>query len=93
MILAHQNDAIDVVNYFRLQSPDVSSDILYAITETQPCITQQIFLHPIEREAEWLATLIMARAAGMRSPLYPESIPDKKRKSLQLAASVFGWPA
>jgi hypothetical protein len=91
MILAHQSDRIDIVDYFRRQSPDVSSDILYAISETQPCLTQTGLDRTIEREAEWLATLIMTKAAELRTPLYSESIPDQEKKSLQRAASVFGW--
>lgn len=74
-------------------APDISSELIDKLEIPQLCFARSDFLHPIEQEAEWLATLIMNKAAELRQRLYPETVSGTDREILQRIAKVIGWNA
>ena len=59
----------------------------------QFCYARTSFMHPIEQEAEWLATLIMDRASEVRQPLYPATMSAQDQAFLGRIAELLGWHA
>lgn len=57
----------------------------------QFCFARTSFMHPIEQEAEWLATLIMDRASEIRQPLYPTTMSAQDHAFLGRVAELLGW--
>lgn len=86
--------------YFARLTPDLPLDWLELLEDSQPCLARRApgilgpgsnFRHPIERQAEWLATMIMARADELRRSLFPNSLSERDQLMLRRAAAVFGW--
>ena len=97
MVFAHQMAGPDLIELlketFHRIAPDISPDMVERLADPRPCLARDNFLQPIEREAEWLATLIMNKAAEMRDPLYPDSdtMTGAERAVLTRLANAIGW--
>lgn len=93
IVLAHHADVdtVPVAEYLQRQMPDLGAGMLSYLQPLAPCLTRTNFVSPVERQAEWLATLILARASELRKPLIPEHIQGPRREMLLRAAATFGW--
>lgn len=99
ILLGHDADVVvteDIlVESFMRMAPAIPRTMISALAEEQRakvCFTRvPDFLQPIEAEAEWLGTLMLARADALRKPFYPENIDSKDKETLRRVATIFGW--
>nr|WP_143545503.1 hypothetical protein [Rhodococcus sp. 15-1154-1] len=99
ILLGHEADVVVtehiLVESFMRMAPAIPRTMISALAQEQRakvCFTRvPDFLQPIEAEAEWLGTLMLARADSLRKPFYPEGIDSKDKETLRRVATIFGW--
>lgn len=99
ILLGHEADTAMIESIlkesFLRMAPDIPTCMINALVEEQRnkvCFTRvPDFLQPIELEAEWLGTVMLARADALRKPFYPKSIDPRDEETLRRVAAVFGW--
>ncbi|AZI65524.1 hypothetical protein G9U53_30735 [Rhodococcus sp. D-46] len=97
IVMAHQkSNKQDFLEYLRTNirrvSPQLPDYMIHRLALSQVCFTRSTHtLHPVEVEAEELATLIMAKADEMRAPLYPDDLPETQKNLLLRLAGMMGW--
>ncbi|WP_066910135.1 hypothetical protein [Millisia brevis] len=73
-------------------APDLPDYLIQRLARSQVCFARSgSALHPVEAEAEQVATLIMTRAEDLRKPLFPPDLPPRDREFLGKIAGLFGW--
>lgn len=73
-------------------APDLPGYLIQRLARSQVCFARSgSALHPVEAEAEQVATLIMTRAEDLRKPLFPPDLPPRDREFLGKIAGLFGW--
>lgn len=73
-------------------APDLPDYLIRRLARSQVCFARSgSALHPVEAEAEYVATLIMTRAEDLRNPLYPPDLPPRDREFLGKIAGLLGW--
>lgn len=99
ILLGHEADIVVteaiLTESFMRMAPAIPRTMINALAEEQRskvCFTRvPDFLQPIEAEAEWLGTVMLARADALRKPFYPKGIDPKDEETLRRVATIFGW--
>lgn len=97
IVMAHQKtNKQDFLEYLKTNvrrvAPHLPDYMIERLAQSQVCFARNTHtLHPVEVEAEELATLIMAKADEMRAPLYPDDLPETQKNLLRRLAGMMGW--
>lgn len=95
ILLAHTLTDQERESYLQQMFPAVPPTFLPLLFGT-PCtpLARSNYDHPFERQAEWFARLLMARADEYRAGLLPDGrrATEKQQRILDRAAAAFGWP-
>ncbi|WP_156666183.1 hypothetical protein [Rhodococcus sp. HS-D2] len=76
--------------YLRTLMPSISGDVVQTLLPTY-CKNRTLLTDPIEREAEWLATLLISRAKELTRPLWGDDVGDHDSAILGRLARAVGW--
>ncbi|ATL65106.1 ImmA/IrrE family metallo-endopeptidase [Nocardia terpenica] len=91
IILGHEVPAGERIQYYQRTAPSIPTAIIQRLMDQQACLRSNFDL-PLERQAEWFATLLMEAAATLSRPLLPDKkLNPRQRLMLERAAAVFGW--
>ncbi|ATL65372.1 ImmA/IrrE family metallo-endopeptidase [Nocardia terpenica] len=91
VVLGHEVTTADRLQYYRRTTPSIPDTVIQRLMAQQACLRSNFDL-PIERQAEWFATLLMQAAESLRRPLFSdENLTARKRLMLERAAAIFGW--
>lgn len=99
ILLGHEADIVVteaiLKESFMRMAPAIPKTMINALAEGQRskvCFTRvPDFLQPIEADAEWLGTVMLARADVLRKPFYPQGVNRKDEETLRRIATIFGW--
>ncbi|NMN99300.1 hypothetical protein [Antrihabitans stalactiti] len=95
VVMAHRADSARLKSYIEQTlsraAPGITPEMVERLAGTPVCLARTDFTHPIEREAEWLATLIMGHADELRQELYSEPAEQRDRELVRRVAALIGW--
>ncbi|WP_420879004.1 hypothetical protein [Rhodococcus sp. (in: high G+C Gram-positive bacteria)] len=77
--------------YLRRLMPNIHPDHMKTLLPSAVCRHRAVLVDPIEREAEWLATLLMAAADELTQPLWGDNVGDFDSAILGRIARAVGW--
>ncbi|WP_156371097.1 ImmA/IrrE family metallo-endopeptidase [Nocardia arizonensis] len=93
IILGHEVPLAERIQYFERTAPSIPTVVIKRLMDQQACLRSNFDL-PLERQAEWFATLLMEAAASLSRPLFPDrELSPRQRLMLERAAAIFGWSA
>ncbi|GAA5063482.1 ImmA/IrrE family metallo-endopeptidase [Nocardia callitridis] len=91
IVLGHEISPEDRLAYFTRTAPAVPSAVITRLLDQQACLRSNFDL-PLERQAEWFATLLMEAAEVLSRPLFGDRVlTPRQRLMLERAAATFGW--
>ncbi|MEU7140295.1 hypothetical protein ABZ942_12660 [Nocardia sp. NPDC046473] len=91
IVLGHEISPEQRLEYYRRTTPSIPDVVIQRLMTQQACLRSH-FDTPLERQAEWFATLLMQAAEPLRRPLFPDkSLTPSRRLMLERAAAIFGW--
>ncbi|WP_051407364.1 ImmA/IrrE family metallo-endopeptidase [Nocardia sp. CNY236] len=93
IILGHEVPPEERIQYFQRTASSIPAVVIKRLMDQQACLRSNFDL-PLERQAEWFATLLMEAAAALSQPLFPDrDLNPRQRLMLERAAAIFGWSA
>ncbi|WP_306363937.1 hypothetical protein [Nocardia sp. CC227C] len=91
IVLGHEVPPEERIQYFERTAPSIPTAVIKRLLDQQACLRSNFDL-PLERQAEWFATLLMEAAAALSQPLFPaRNLNPRQRLMLERAAAIFGW--
>lgn len=91
IVLGHEVSAEERLEYFTRTAPAIPTAVVARLLAQQACLRSNFDL-PLERQAEWFATLLMEAAESLSRPLFPDkNLTPRRRLMLERAAATFGW--
>ncbi|MFJ4655940.1 hypothetical protein ACIP5Y_32110 [Nocardia sp. NPDC088792] len=91
IVLGHDVAPEERLEYFARTAPAIPAAVINRLLAQQACLRSNFDL-PLERQAEWFATLLMEAAEALSRPLFPDSdLTPRQRLMLERAAAAFGW--
>lgn len=77
--------------FLRRLMPDIAPTHLTALLPNTVCRHRTLLTDPLEREAEWLATLLMNAGHELKQPLWGKNVGDIDSAILGRLARAVGW--
>ncbi|MFD4356486.1 hypothetical protein ACFWPK_12160 [Nocardia sp. NPDC058519] len=91
IVLGHDVSDDQRLQYYSRTTPSIPATVIQRLIDQQACLRSN-FDAPVERQAEWFATLLMQAADELSRPLLPDrELSPRQRRMLERAAVVFGW--
>lgn len=91
IILGHEIPDGERLGYFERTAPAIPATVIQRLLDQQACLRSNFDL-PLERQAEWFATLLMEAAAMLSRPLLLDrDLNPRQRLMLERAAAIIGW--
>ncbi|MFI5782554.1 hypothetical protein [Nocardia sp. NPDC051570] len=91
IVLGHEVPPEERILYYERTAPSIPTAVIKRLMDQQACLRSNFDL-PLERQAEWFATLLMEAAAALSRPLFPDkNLNQRQRLMLERAAAIFGW--